>query len=383
MATLTRKAAASSPGSAPTTPPINPTVTPAVSLRDAETPAASITAFRPEHTALSSAELEASEKKLVEYLRSPASLAAVEAVNPKIAQAAINAAVSYVTNRREEDTWPSIVRSNPQSALDAVVKLAAAGLVVSHVKGEAFLVPRFNKAERGFVITAVTGVRGMVRKLFESGKIASIDGNIVRAQDQFFFEEGLNPVLKFQRNLRPDPTKPNPVVGAYVIISSLENRPAKIKTVAIEEKEIKEGGKSSLSWSVNGDVLNTTRMGIDAAGVYSVQRPAMREVVRTWLRDNSELNALVELEDASYRYGHAAGSATRVSTTNPRESKSRGAGAESKGANTAVRTMPANTVPLGQEVVFVGGEEWALRPAKDAPVHPAPAPAKSVGASIL
>lgn len=132
-------------------------------------------------------------------------------------------------------------------------------------------------------------------------KIGTVDGNVVRAQDHFVVREGLNPDLQFTRNMQPDPNKPNPVIGAYVIVTSTEGRAPKIKTVTIKETSETKGAYTSYSWSVNGEPLNTGRMGIEAAGVYACQRPAMREISRTWLRDDPKLSAMVELEDNSLR----------------------------------------------------------------------------------
>src|SRR5665213_2924606 len=93
------------------------------------------------------------EKRLVEFLRRVESLETVKAVNPKIAQAALDAAVVYVTNRAEAASWVGVATAHPPSVLSAVTKLASSGLTVSHISGEAFLVPRFDKILKSNIVT--------------------------------------------------------------------------------------------------------------------------------------------------------------------------------------------------------------------------------------
>ena len=245
----------------------------------------------------------AKETAMVEMLNAPHVIATVERANPKIGRKALHAAIDYVSNRSNIAAWQNLVGCTHRSIVEAVVKLAAHGLCVSSITGDAFLTPRFSKEEKSNVAVAVPGVRGMEKVIMNSGKVDGVQGNIVRAQDLFVCEEGLNPVLKFVRNMSPDKDQPNPVIGAYSIITSVEGRSPKIKTVAIEEKCIKQGVNEVKSWSVNGKPLNTGYMGIDAAGVYTCQRAAMREVARTWGRDIEGLADLVAMEDLSLQSG--------------------------------------------------------------------------------
>ncbi len=115
------------------------------------------------------------ESSLVEYLKSPAAKETVALVAPAIADKAINAAIAYVTNRSEVATWRALVDCTPKSVVESVKKLASVGLCVSQLTGEAFLTPRFSKADKAQVATAIPGVRGMEKIIFESGMVDVLD----------------------------------------------------------------------------------------------------------------------------------------------------------------------------------------------------------------
>ena len=83
--------------------------------------------------------------------------------------------------------------SSPLSFIAALLNAAQLGLEPNTPLGQAYLVPYKNKGllETQFIL----GYKGLINLAFRSGQMKMIQAHVVREQDMFDFEYGLNPKL--------------------------------------------------------------------------------------------------------------------------------------------------------------------------------------------
>lgn len=100
-----------------------------------------------------------------------------------------------------------IMKCTPDSVFRSALSAASYGLTFGP-HGHCYLVPR------GDVATFELGYAGMAHLLYRSGDVAHYVSEVVRANDQFTYEEGLSPVLVH----RPDLARNSDTIGAYAAI---------------------------------------------------------------------------------------------------------------------------------------------------------------------
>lgn len=83
---------------------------------------------------------------------------------------------------------PKLLETNPTSLLSAFVQAAQFRFMPSGVMGECYVIPYGNEAK--FQI----GYQGIVTLLYRAG-VKGISANVVYENDEFNYEEGLNPIL--------------------------------------------------------------------------------------------------------------------------------------------------------------------------------------------
>ena len=84
---------------------------------------------------------------------------------------------------------PKLLECDQMSLLTAMVTAAQFRFMPSSVAGEAYIIPYAREAK--FQI----GYQGIVTLLYRTGKVKAISANIVYANDEFDYEEGINPRL--------------------------------------------------------------------------------------------------------------------------------------------------------------------------------------------
>jgi recombination protein RecT len=85
---------------------------------------------------------------------------------------------------------PELLKCNRMSLLGAIVKSAELGLELNTPLGLAYIIPFKGNA------TLQIGYKGMLNLAYRSSKIAVFEAEIVYEKDEFYYEKGLNPVLK-------------------------------------------------------------------------------------------------------------------------------------------------------------------------------------------
>ena len=122
----------------------------------------------------------------------------------------------------------ALQKCDPQSLRNAIVNVGMIGVTLNPGLHQAFIVPRKGKA------CLDLSFRGMVRIATEGGGVVDIDATVVHEKDQFFYEQGLNPVLKHIPSLEDDP-------GKFKLVYAIATLPGGMKKfIVLNEKEIEK-----------------------------------------------------------------------------------------------------------------------------------------------
>ena len=97
-------------------------------------------------------------------------------------------------------TNPDLQKCTPESFLGAVMQAAQLGLEPNTPLGQAYLIPYRNKGrlECQFIL----GYKSFLDLAYRSGEVSIIDAQAVHANDEFEYEYGLEPKLKFKPALK-------------------------------------------------------------------------------------------------------------------------------------------------------------------------------------
>ena len=169
------------------------------------------------------------EAEIVEALKNPDFVQTITQALKDRKEAAIDAeefirhAVRQIQSR-DLEAHDKLVQCTPASVQTAVKKLAGMGLSPNAEQGEGWLLPRWNKCANSYCAIAVPGVRGMEKKLMETGKVANIESRAVFLQDHCKVRLGTENVIDHEVNFCPDPERPNPIIGSYGIVTLKDGR---------------------------------------------------------------------------------------------------------------------------------------------------------------
>jgi phage RecT family recombinase len=242
------------------------------------------------------------EAEIVEALKNPEFLQIIAQVLKDRKEAAIAAAefVRHAVRQiqsRDLEAHDKLVQCTPASVQAAVKKLAVMGLSPNAEQGEGWLLPRWNKNAASYCAIAVPGVRGMEKKLMETGKVANIEARAIYLQDQSKVRLGTENVIEHEVNFCPDSDRPNPIIGAYGIVTLKDGRreiavkrlyqsPPKEPRQEQQQQPEKEKSRGYMDEETNAK--------------YLAQRPAMRGALNKFFKEDRGLQALLEMENESY-----------------------------------------------------------------------------------
>lgn len=111
---------------------------------------------------------------------------------------------------------PKLLEADRGSLFNAAMACAEFKLYPSNVAGEAFIIPYKGKAQ--FQL----GYQGLVTLLYRAG--ITIHSEVVRANDVFVYEAGLNPVLKHTPKAFATAEERGAPVGAYAVATLSDGR---------------------------------------------------------------------------------------------------------------------------------------------------------------
>jgi phage RecT family recombinase len=239
------------------------------------------------------------EAEIVEALKKPEFAAEIAQILKDRNEASLDAdefirhAVRQVQSR-DLDAHEKLAQCTPASVQAAVKKLAVMGLSPNAEQGEGWLLPRWNKHANAYCAIAVPGVRGMERKLMETGKVANIESRAIYLQDHCKVKLGTENVIDHEVNFCPDPERPNPIVGSYGIVTIKDGR----REIAV--KRLSHPPKSGQQQGEKQEEKSRAYMDEETNARYLAQRPAMKGALNKFFKEDRGLQALLEMENESY-----------------------------------------------------------------------------------
>ncbi len=243
------------------------------------------------------------EAEIVEALKNPEFVQTITQVLKDRKEAAIDAEefVRHAARQiqsRDLEAHDKLVMCTPASVQASVKKLAVMGLSPNADQSEGWLLPRWNKYANSYCAIAVPGVRGMEKKLMETGKVANIESRAIFLQDHCKVRLGTENVIDHEVNFCPDPERPNPIVGSYGIVTLKDDRreiavkrlyqspPKEPKQEQQQQQQEKEKSRGYMDEETNAR--------------YLAQRPAMKGALNKFFKEDRALQALLEMENESY-----------------------------------------------------------------------------------
>lgn len=101
------------------------------------------------------------------------------------------------------NTVPKLAECTESSVLAGLMQAAQLGLEVSDVRGQAYLIPRWDGRDKVNKATFQLGYRGMIDLAARAG--ITVDTDIVSENDEFDFQRGTDARLAHKPNLKGDP----------------------------------------------------------------------------------------------------------------------------------------------------------------------------------
>lgn len=91
-------------------------------------------------------------------------------------------------------TVPKLLECSPESVMAGFMQAAQLGVEIDAIRGQAYLIPRYNSRTRSMEASFQLGYRGLIDIAGRSGVTVSV--RAVRDADDFEHEDGLTPVLR-------------------------------------------------------------------------------------------------------------------------------------------------------------------------------------------
>lgn len=125
---------------------------------------------------------------------------------------------------------PNLANCDQVSVFDAITTCAQLGLSPSGRLGSAYLIPFKDKC------TLVIGYKGYLDLAYRSGEVMGMQAQVVHEDDEFEWEEGLEPKLRHVRSAEADPGK---MTHAYAVATMKNGHKAFVVMLAREVERIK------------------------------------------------------------------------------------------------------------------------------------------------
>jgi recombinational DNA repair protein RecT len=223
-----------------------------------------------------------------------------EEVKAKTLQA-IEDAAAYLSDPSSPE-YDKLKECNRMSKVQAIAKLASIGLTANRRSGTGFIVPRFDRELRIMVAQATPGVRGMERLV--APHIKCIYNSLIRRQDKEHEQIDSNtgmPYIVVSRNLRPDPSKANDIIGVVANITCNDGTIIS-KLLPVKVCEEIQNGRTVQTAYIEGRRMPVAPgfMGMEKALEMAARRAVLREFIFTKQHGIAELAEAAKLEADAY-----------------------------------------------------------------------------------
>jgi len=147
------------------------------------------------------------------------------------------------------DNNDNLAKCTLSSIKNAIVNIAWTGATLNPALQQAYLIPRKGKCCLDF------SYRGLAKIAVDSTSVYDIDASAVYEDDEFYYEMGLNPILKHIPKMGDDDKQKGKVIAAYAI-ATLHHGIKKF--VVLDKEKIERARKSSQSanvWNAHYDEM--------------------------------------------------------------------------------------------------------------------------------
>ncbi len=149
---------------------------------------------------------------------------------------------------------PELLDCDPLSLLASVMECSQLGLEPNSKLKHAHLVPFWNSKTKQKEVQAIPGYAGLIELATRSGKVTSINANVVYGKDQFEYEEGLAPRLVHVPSQDVDRGE---VKGAYAVAQMTNGQTTHTMMWKAEIDKIRDGSPAGRSgpWKSHYDEM--------------------------------------------------------------------------------------------------------------------------------
>jgi recombination protein RecT len=134
-------------------------------------------------------------------------------------------------------TTPTLWSTTPQSIMESIMEASNLGLEPNGPLGDSYLVPFRNSKTGSLECQLIIAYRGYIELADRTGKVASMDAQIVRNGDVFEYEYGTSAHIRHVPKLGvPKEKEPEGVLAVYAIVNFL-NGTSKFVILSVDEVE--------------------------------------------------------------------------------------------------------------------------------------------------
>ena len=176
---------------------------------------------------------------------------------------------------------PKLAQCTQESVLAGLMQAAQLGLEVADVRGQAYLVPRWDGEDRCMKATFQLGYRGMIDLAARGGITVTVDD--ICANDQYDYERGTNAFLRH----KPTLDNRGDIIAYYAVATFADGRPPAFVVLGRGEAE-QHRDKFASTKTKEGEIYGTWVEHFDAMA----RKTAVRKLL-------NYLPATVELRQAA------------------------------------------------------------------------------------
>ena len=159
-------------------------------------------------------------------------------------------------------TSPDLQQCTPESFLGAVMQAAQLGVEPNTPLGQAYLIPYKNRRKIGdkwyevLECSFQLGYKGLLDLAYRSGEVSIVDAQAVHENDEFSYEYGLEPKLKFKPALKDR----GPVIAYYAMFRTRQGGynftvMSREDIVAFKQQYSQAAGSKYSPWNTNFDAM--------------------------------------------------------------------------------------------------------------------------------
>jgi recombination protein RecT len=176
---------------------------------------------------------------------------------------------------------PKLAQCTEQSVLAGLMQAAQLGLEVADVRGQAYLIPRWDSRDKCYKATFQLGYRGMIDLAARGGITVTVDD--ICKNDTYDFERGTNAFLRH----KPTLADRGDVIAYYAVATFADGRPPAFVVIGRGEAE-QHRDRFASTKTKDGEIYGTWVDHFDAMA----RKTAVRKLL-------NYLPATVELRQAS------------------------------------------------------------------------------------